>query len=90
MVGAPGFPDGARNGPRDQRALETLLAYNATDVVNLEALLVKAYNLKLQETPFSKSHQVAEPVLPVIPFTADHNTIQRLKHSTAFGYYGWR
>lgn len=75
---------------KDQRALETLLAYNATDVVNLEALLVKAYNLKLRETPFYQSHQIAAPVLPPIPFKADHETIQRLKHNTAFSYYGWR
>ena len=75
---------------RDQRALETLLAYNATDVVNLEALLVKAYNLKLRETPFHESHQIAAPVLPAIPFKADRETIQRLKHNTAFSYYGWR
>ena len=74
----------------DQRALETLLAYNATDVVNLEALIVKAYNLKLRETPFSQSHRIAAPVLPAIPFRADHDTIQRLRHNTAFNYYGWR
>jgi uncharacterized protein len=75
---------------RDHRALETLLAYNATDVVNLEALIVKAYNLKLLETPFCQSHQIAAPTLPVIPFRADHETIQRLKRNTAFSYYGWR
>jgi len=74
----------------NHQALETLLAYNATDVVNLEALIVKAYNLKLHETPFSKSHQIAAPDLPSIPFKADHETIQRLKRGTAFSYYGWR
>jgi uncharacterized protein len=74
----------------DTRALETLLAYNATDVVNLEALLVKAYNLKLLDTPFRESHQIAAPALPQIPFKADSDTIQRLKHNAAFSYYGWR
>lgn len=75
---------------RNPRALETLLAYNATDVVNLEALIVKAYNLKLHETPFYHSHQIAAPDLPVIPFKADHDTIERLKHGSAYSYYGWR
>jgi uncharacterized protein len=75
---------------RDHRALETLLAYNATDVVNLEALLVKAYNMKLNETPFYKTHRIAAPVLPEIPFKADSETTQRLRHNTAFNYYGWR
>jgi len=59
-------------------------------VVNLEALIVKAYNLKLRETPFSRSHEIAAPALPAIPFRADHDTIQRLRHNTAFSYYGWR
>lgn len=75
---------------QNPRALETLLAYNATDVVNLEALLVKAYNLKLRETPFSKSHQIAAPTLPAIPFKTDQDTIERLKRSSAYSYYGWR
>lgn len=74
----------------NQRALETLLAYNATDVVNLEALIVKAYNLKLRETPFYNSHQIDAPNLPAIPFKADSDTIQRLKRNTTFSYYGWR
>ncbi|MFL6215848.1 MAG: ribonuclease H-like domain-containing protein [Blastocatellia bacterium] len=75
---------------RDPRALETLLAYNATDVVNLEALLVKAYNMKLNETPFYNTHRIAAPTPPQIPFKADHDTIQRLRHNTTFSYYGWR
>jgi len=34
------------------KSLETLLAYNSLDAQNLETLLVRAYNLKLQSTPF--------------------------------------
>ena len=74
----------------DPRALETLLAYNATDVVHLEALMVKAYNLKLPATPFRTSHQLAAPELPTIPFTADQETIRRLKCRATASYYGWR
>jgi uncharacterized protein YprB with RNaseH-like and TPR domain len=38
---------------KNHKALETLLAYNIQDVVNLEALMIKAYNKKLKDTPFS-------------------------------------
>jgi hypothetical protein len=36
---------------KNPKALETLLAYNTTDVLNLETLLVLAYNLHVQDTP---------------------------------------
>ena len=63
------------------RALETLLAYNMTDVVNLERLLVLAYNRKLRGTPFSRTHRLPVPAVPEIPYTADRETIERLKRS---------
>lgn len=75
---------------KDHRALETLLAYNATDVVNLEALMVKVYNLKLHDTPFRTSHQLVAPNVPVIPFTADQETLRRLRCSATSSSYGWR
>lgn len=62
----------------DKKALETLLAYNALDVVNLEALMVIAYNQKLAATPFSEN-AIAPPVAPALPFVADEATIRRLK-----------
>lgn len=37
---------------QNAKTLETLLAYNIQDVLNLEALLVMAYNAKLRDTPF--------------------------------------
>ncbi len=43
---------------KNDKALETLLAYNIQDVVNLETLMVLSYNLKLKETPFNESHQL--------------------------------
>jgi uncharacterized protein len=64
---------------KDDRVLETLLAYNATDVVHLEVLMVQAYNLKLHNTPFRTSHQLDAPAVPAIPFSADQATIRRLK-----------
>ena len=36
----------------DKKVLDTLLAYNIEDVVNLEWLMIMAYNLKIKATPF--------------------------------------
>lgn len=72
----------------NQRALETLLAYNVLDAVNLEALMVVAYNAKLKDTPFFHTHQLPEPPSPRIPFSADRETIERIKRDM-FGYPGW-
>jgi hypothetical protein len=68
----------------NERALETLLAYNIEDVVNLETLMVRAYNLKLGGTPFSSSHRHDEPVPPPLPFHPDQSTIQRLRRAYSF------
>lgn len=38
----------------DSRALKLLLRYNCEDIVNLENLLLFAYNLHLQRTPFAR------------------------------------
>ena len=77
---------------KNQKALETLLAYNTCDVVNLETLMVMAYNLNLASTPFTATHQLAPPAIPEIPFKADRETINRLKWSAppSGGFYGWR
>jgi hypothetical protein len=69
--------DYARDG--NEKALQTLLAYNAADVINLEMLMVLAYNLKLEQTPFAESHRLPLPELPEVPFEADPETIARLK-----------
>ncbi len=61
------------------RSLETLLAYNIVDTVNLESLLVRAYNLKLRETPFQKKIKLPMPKVPEIPYKADHDTIERIR-----------
>jgi uncharacterized protein YprB with RNaseH-like and TPR domain len=64
---------------KNDKALETLLAYNIEDVVNLEILMVMAYNMKIQDTPFYESHQLELPDQPEIPFKPDLATIDRLK-----------
>jgi uncharacterized protein YprB with RNaseH-like and TPR domain len=75
---------------RNLRALETLLAYNILDVVNLETLMVIAYNTKLQGTPFADSHRLPLPTPPPNPFDAHRETIERLRPEPAGWYGAWR
>ena len=64
---------------RNTRALETLLAYNIADTVNLERLMVVAYNENVRKTPFAEARILPTPVAPDQPFTADLETVRRLK-----------
>ncbi|MDG4475061.1 ribonuclease H-like domain-containing protein [Thiovibrio frasassiensis] len=64
---------------KSRRVLDTLLAYNVEDTVNLESLLVQAYNLKLQGTPFAESHHLPQPTLPEKTFLPDLELIGRLR-----------
>jgi uncharacterized protein YprB with RNaseH-like and TPR domain len=68
----------------DQKALDTLLAYNIQDTINLENLIVTAYNMKLKETPFYESHVIEEPTLPGNPFGADLGTVDKIKNSSQY------
>jgi uncharacterized protein YprB with RNaseH-like and TPR domain len=66
---------------RNPRALETLLAYNVQDAVNLETLMVLAFNRKLAAlagVPFAAGYRLDMPAVPVNPFAADAATVQRL------------
>lgn len=72
--------DYCRSG--DERVLETLLAYNAEDAVNLERLMVAAWNLKLENTPFGEVKRLPEPARPDIPFTPDPAVIRRMSGSS--------
>lgn len=60
-------------------ALETLLAYNVADAVNLETLMVTVYNMRARETVFGMRHEMAFPVSPECPFTPHTPTIKRVK-----------
>ena len=55
------------------------LAYNIQDTVNLETLMVLAYNLKLKEIPFNESHQLDLLLSPELPFKANLETIEKVK-----------
>jgi len=63
-----------------------LLAYNVQDTVNLENLMVEAYNLKIKETPFYNSHLIPSPRVKINPYTADLKTVDRIKYRSGFGY----
>jgi len=68
---------------QNRAALDTLLAYNMVDTVNLEALMVLAYNLKVAQTPFAQSLRLPTPAAPPIPFAADSPTVARLQRQYA-------
>ena len=82
LAGVDGFfavllwHDYQKNGNRE--ALDALLAYNIQDTITLENLMVIAYNLKIDKTPFF-SNKLAEPVLPEIPFEVDMKTVERVR-----------
>jgi uncharacterized protein YprB with RNaseH-like and TPR domain len=65
----------------DQNALETLLAYNTQDIVNLETLLVMAYNMKLKDTPFFESHALPRPSPPTVTFREDLPIIEHIRRN---------
>ncbi len=71
---------------KNQKALETLLAYNILDVINLEPLMVVAYNLKLAGTPFQKSRRLPMPLSPEPPFKADARTIKKIFRAHSYRY----
>lgn len=73
---------------KNKKALETLLAYNIEDVVNLEKLMVTAFNEKIKPLALLCIESLAEPVPPKIPFTPDRVIIDRIKYmSPVRGFY---
>ncbi|MBF0121343.1 MAG: ribonuclease H-like domain-containing protein [Desulfobacterales bacterium] len=79
------------NKKNNNKALETLLAYNIEDVVNLEMLMVMSYNMKLKDTPFYDTHKIPLPSKPVIPFQADVATIKKIKKDSlsSIPWHNW-
>jgi hypothetical protein len=66
-----------RTGQR--RALETLLAYNIMDTVNLELLMVEVYNRNLTATPFGEQLRLEPPEPPELPFSPDPGLLAELR-----------
>ncbi|MEW6594318.1 MAG: ribonuclease H-like domain-containing protein [Thermodesulfobacteriota bacterium] len=67
----------------DRRVLETLLAYNIEDTVNLETLMVHAYNCNLAATPFADSHRLPLPAAAPRPYQPDAEVVRRLRDRLA-------
>ncbi len=66
---------------KDAKALETLLAYNVQDAVNLETLMVHAHNAslgRLTEAPFAAAYRLPPPALAPNPYTPDPDTVRRV------------
>ena len=68
----------------DQKVLETLVAYNVQDTINLENLMVTAYNMKLKDTPFYEKLLIEESPPPANPFRVDLETVDRIKNSPQY------
>ena len=68
----------------DQKALDTLLAYNVQDTITLENLMVAAYNMKLKLTPFYGSLLIPESMMPDNPFNVHLKTVDKIKTSPQY------
>jgi uncharacterized protein len=77
---------------QDQRSLETLLAYNVQDAVNLEALMVHAQNANLDRlaaAPFAAGYRLPPPAAPANPFTPDADTVRRVLRESPRFFPAW-
>ena len=72
----------------DQKALDTLLAYNVQDTITLENLIVTAYNLKIRETPFYDSLLIKDSITPANPYRVDIGIVDRIKNSSGYWQSG--
>ncbi len=63
----------------DERALQTLLAYNVLDSVNLENLMIRAYNMHIERFPLHDLAPIAEKPEPVNPFKAYREVVDAIK-----------
>ncbi len=61
-------------------ALETLLAYNVVDTVNLEKLMVFAYNEKLRNYPFPHLALSLPPKKIITPYQVHPEILQEINH----------
>lgn len=63
----------------NEQALETLLAYNIEDTVNLERLMVEAYNRNVERTPFYANLELSYPAPPMLSHQPDPAIIELCK-----------
>ena len=67
-------------------ALETLLAYNVDDVINLELLMVEAFNRNVVNTPFAGHLGMPVPSQPKNPYRPDPALIHRLRQANPWRF----
>ncbi len=63
----------------DPRVLQTLLAYNVADVLNLALIMPMAVNKKLRDTPFHAALRLPQHQPAANPYQAWHPIIERLQ-----------
>jgi len=71
----------------DLKALESLLAYNVQDTINLERLIVTAYNMEIRNTPFAADKRLPDVALPENPFRVDLSTVDAVKGNAFHNSY---
>jgi uncharacterized protein len=71
----------------DPSILETLIAYNVADVLSLEHLLHLAYNMRLEQTPFSGSLVLEVPPLRENPCTAHPEVVEKARENLSRGRF---
>ena len=64
---------------KNKDVLDTLLAYNIADAVNLEPLLIHAYNRNLQDTPFYPEKKISQATYPQSPYSPHPTVVARVK-----------
>jgi uncharacterized protein YprB with RNaseH-like and TPR domain len=69
----------------DRDILHTLLAYNMLDTVNLEILMVQAYNQQVAKTPFAGVLRLPDPPDVPLPVKPSIQIVDRIKRK----YLGW-
>lgn len=68
----------------NEQALETLLAYNIEDTVNLERLMIEAYNRNLDKTPFGPEQHIPFPEPPQILHHPDPDIVDLLRNRSRY------
>jgi uncharacterized protein YprB with RNaseH-like and TPR domain len=68
----------------NRQALETLLAYNIEDTVNLERLMLEAYNRNLEKTPFYQDLLLPFSEPPPINHHPDLEIVDTIKRQKRF------
>jgi len=90
MIRCVGFTDELITEPNQYHntklKLSQKLADNIEDVINLELLMILAYNKSLCETPFVGANRIPLTKKPKAPFEPDMETVQQLLMSGGTWY----